>query len=153
MTPASAKSESLTVRAVDTLTVGLAAMLFTQCLAWLTYALLVTPERFALAPDLAGPLTGPYLDPPAGRDASAAIALTMIALNWWGGFGAVKRSVGLKSIGFTACAVANTGLLTWSVVLTLTGAGLWLPIFVTLPVVVLCGVLRAAVPPKPPRVV
>jgi hypothetical protein len=84
---------------------------------------------------------------------SAVVALAMIAVNWWGGFGAVKRSVGLKSVGFTACAVANTALLTWSVGLSLTGHGLWLTVFVTLPVVVLCGLLRAVVPPKPPRVV
>ncbi|MGW0659890.1 hypothetical protein [Streptodolium elevatio] len=153
MTQTSAKSEPLAVRAVDKLTVGLGALLFTECLAWLTYAMLVTPERFALAPDLAQPLTGPFLTPPTAGDVSAGVALSMVVLNWWGGFGAVKRSVGSKSVGFTMCAVANTALLAWSLGLALTGHGLWLPAFATLPIVALSALMRAAVRPAPPRVV
>ncbi|WTW92592.1 hypothetical protein OG216_04015 [Streptomycetaceae bacterium NBC_01309] len=152
-TQATAKSEPLAVRAVDKLTVGLGALLFTQCLAWLTYAMLVTPERFALAPDLAQSLTGPFLASQTGRDVSAGVALSMVVLNWWGGFGAVKRSVGRKSVGFTLCAAANTALLAWALGLAMTGHGLWMLAFATLPVVVLSAVMRAAVRPAPPRVI
>ncbi|WP_436772590.1 hypothetical protein [Yinghuangia sp. YIM S09857] len=153
MPQASAKSEPLAVRAVDKLTVGLGALLFTQCLAWLTYAMLVTPERFALAPDLAQPLTGPYPVPGNPGDISAAVALAMVVLNWWGGFGAVKRSVGRKSLGFTTCATANTALLAWSLALTFTGHAMWPLAFATLPVVTLSAIMRAAVRPAPPRVI
>ncbi|NUU24097.1 MAG: hypothetical protein HOV68_21735 [Streptomycetaceae bacterium] len=132
---------------MDAVTVGLAALLFVQCLGWLGYALIVAPEHYASAAELAQSPAGRHLAPATDRAVSVAAALAMVVVDWWGGLGAVKRSVGRRSVGFTLCAVAHAALLSWSVSLVLRGhQALWLPVVAALPVVLLGGALCAAVP-------